>query len=507
MEGVTSEACSLAGHLKLGKLNVLYDANRITIDGATDLTFTEDVRKRYKAYGWHTLEVPGNGSVAIDAIDAALAAAKAETARPTLVLVRTHIGYGSPAKQDSHTCHGAPLGADEVAATKRNLGWDPEREFHVPPETRRVFAEVRRRGEALEAAWDDLRARYQSAFPAAAKEFEERLDGGDPSGWEELLPRFGPDDGPLATRQASGMVLNAVSDGLPQLVGGSADLAPSNNTYLKGKDVFSVVSPGPNIHFGVREHAMGAVLNGMALSKMLRPYGGTFLVFCDYMRPAIRMAAMMKLPVIYVFTHDSIFLGEDGPTHQPISQLLSLRAIPGLVVLRPADANETVAAWRSVLENRHGPKALILSRQKLPIMEETADLAPEGLSRGAYVLADPPDAEPEVLLLATGSEVALVREAHRRLLAEGIATRVVSMPCWSWFDAQDDEYRESVLPSHIHRRLAVEAGSPLGWHKYAGPAGDVLAIEGFGLSAPARNLAEEFGFTPEEVVRRVKALL
>lgn len=505
MEGVAAEASSLAGHLGLGKLNVFYDDNDITIDGSTELAFTEDVVQRYQAYGWHTLEVDDGNDLA--AIETATEAAKAETGRPTLVRVKTHIGYGSPNKQDTAAAHGSPLGPDEVALSKRNLGWPLEPEFLVPDEATAAFDEARQRGGAMAVAWNEDLARYREAFPEAAAELETRLSGQLPAGWEELLPTFQPADGPLATRKASGAVLAAVAGRLTELVGGSADLAPSNNTYLKDESVFSAAEPGGrNFHFGVREHAMGAVQNGMALSKLLRPYSGTFLIFSDYMRPAIRLAALMELPSIFIFTHDSIFLGEDGPTHQPISQLLSLRSIPGLLVLRPCDANETSEAWRAAIENREGPTALVLSRQKLPILEQTLARARAGFPRGGYVLADPPEATPEVLLLASGSEVALALEAHRRLLADHIPTRVVSLPCWSRFDAQDEAYRESVLPASIGRRLAVEAGVSIGWHKYVGAAGDILSQDGFGASAPLKDLQSNFSFTPEEVVRRVRAL-
>ncbi len=505
MEGVAAEASSLAGHLGLSKLIVFWDDNDITIDGSTELAFTEDVVARYRAYGWHTLEVDDGND--LPEIEAAILAAKAETGRPTLVRVKTHIGYGSPNKQDTSSAHGSPLGPDEVALTKRALGWPLEPELLIPEDSRRAFDDARRRGAASENDWNDLLARYRLAHPEPAAELDARLAGELPAGWQELLPRFEPGDGPLATRKASGAVLGAVAGGVSELVGGSADLAPSNNTFLAGEEVFSASTAGRNFHFGIREHAMGAVLNGMALSKLLRPYGATFLVFSDYMRPSIRLAALMAVPSIFIFTHDSIFLGEDGPTHQPISQLLSLRSIPGLLVLRPCDANETTEAWRAAIENRDGPTALVLSRQKLPIFVETFEQAREVFPRGGYVLADAPGGDPQALLLACGSEVALALEAHRTLLSEGVATRVVSMPCWSRFDAQDDVYRESVLPAAVSRRLAIEAGSAIGWHKYVGDRGDVLALEGFGASAPLKDLQQEFGFTAQEVVLRVKALL
>ncbi len=403
MEGVASEACSLAGHLGLGKLNVLYDDNRISIDGPTDLSFSEDVGARFRAYRWHVQQVADGND--LDALDAAIEAAKAETGRPSIVVVRTHIGYGSPNKQDSAAAHGAPLGADEVKATKEALGWPLEPTFLVPEEARLAFDESRERGARLEAEWNELMSGYAREHSADAAELERRMRGEPRAGWEASLPSFSPADGPLATRKASGKVLNAIRDVVPELAGGSADLTGSNNTYLSGEIDFSRAAAGRNFYFGVREHGMGAALNGMALSGLLRPYGGTFLIFSDYMRPSIRLAALMKLPVIYVFTHDSIFLGEDGPTHQPISQLLSLRSIPGLTLLRPADACETAQAWRVAIENRTGPTALALTRQKLPILAQAAARAAEGVPRGGYVLEDPEDAEPAIVLIATGSEV------------------------------------------------------------------------------------------------------
>ncbi|MEM7585674.1 MAG: transketolase, partial [Acidobacteriota bacterium] len=485
---------------------VIYDDNNITIEGSTELAFTEDVVLRYRSYGWHTVEIEDSND--LEEVEAAVAAAKAETERPTLIRAKTHIGYGSPNKQDSEKAHGSPLGPDEVELTKNALGWPLEPTFHVPEEAVDAFAAARAQGDSLETAWNDLLERYRAEHPEPAAELDTRLAGELPEGWQDVVPTFQPEDGPLATRKASGAVLTAVAAKVPELLGGSADLAGSNNTYLKGEPAFSAREPGGrNFHFGVREHAMGAVMNGMALSKLLRPYGGTFLIFSDYMRPSVRLAALMGLPSIFIFTHDSIFLGEDGPTHQPISQLLSMRSIPNLLVLRPCDANETAEAWRAALTNQDGPTALVLTRQKLPILEETFERAAEGLPRGAYVVADPPNGEPQVILIASGSEVSLALEAHRQLLAEGVATRVVSMPCWSLFDAQDEAYRESVLPSGISRRLAIEAGCSMGWHKYVGPSGDILAQDGFGASAPLADLQQHFGFVPEEVIRRVKALV
>jgi transketolase len=506
MEGIASEASSLAGHLGLGRLNVLYDDNKISIDGPTSLSFSEDVGKRYEAYGWHVQRVEDGND--LEALDAAMSAAGEEQERPSLIVVRTHIAYGSPNKQDTAASHGAPLGADEVRATKEALDWPLEPAFHVPDEAREAFRETREQGARLEGEWNDLFARYQETEPELAAQFRQWLDGELPAGWEEKLPVFAPGDGPLATRKASGKVLNAVCGEVKQLVGGSADLTGFVNTYLDGYDEFSATEPGGrNLYFGVREHAMGAILNGMALSRMLRPYAGTFLIFSDYMRPPIRLAAMMELPVIYVFTHDSIFLGEDGPTHQPVSQLLSLRSIPGLTVIRPADANETAAAWRCAIDRHNGPTALALTRHKVPVLAATSELARDGVARGAYVIAEPAEGEPQVILIASGSEVSLALEAQGRLADNGVGARVVSMPSWELFDAQDRSYRESVLPQFVQKRLAIEAGTPLGWERYIGSEGATLGVEGYGASAPYKDVAGHYGFTVDEVVQRVLKIL
>jgi transketolase len=505
MEGVASEAASLAGHQRLGCLNVLYDANRITIDGATDLAFSEDVLGRFSAYGWHVQEVPDGND--LGALDDALAAAEREARRPSIILVRTHIGYGSPNKQDTADAHGAPLGAEEAERTKEALGWPTDEPFRVPEEAREAFAVAARRGAELADRWEQRRARLHDEDPERAAELDRRLARRLPDGWEEALPAFASGTS-IATRKASGQVLNAVAAVLPEVVGGSADLSGSNNTLVKGAADFSATDrAGRNLRFGVREHAMGAALNGMALTGIFRPYGGTFLIFSDYMRPTIRLAGLMRQPVIYVFTHDSIFLGEDGPTHQPISQLLGLRAIPNLVTLRPADANETREAWRIALERTAGPTALSLTRQGLPVLAETAERARVGVPRGGYVLADAPDGRPDLILLATGSEVWVCLEAGRTLAAEGVAVRVVSLPSWELFDRQEQSYRESVLPPAVPRRLAVEAASPLGWERYAGPGGAIVGQQGFGESAPWKDLAAHFGFTPEAIAERARRLL
>jgi transketolase len=520
MEGVGSEAASLAGHLQLGNLKVFWDDNHISLDGPTALSFGDDVPKRFEAYGWRVERVADVND--LDAVEAAIAAVEAESERPSLVAVRTVIGYGSPKKQNTSQAHGSPLGKEETEAAKKFFGWPLEPAFYVPPEAIAAFAAARESGSRLHATWKELWQRYQAAFPKEAADLGLRLAGKLPDGWHEALPSFSPADGPIATRAASGKVINAIAPRLPQLCGGAADLASSNDTLIKGEDNFEPGKPGGrNFYFGVREHAMGSALSGLALSRLWLPYGGTFLIFSDYMRPPIRLACLMKLQVIYVFTHDSIFLGEDGPTHQPISQLASLRSLPGMTVIRPGDACETAAAWRVAIENREGPTALVLTRQALPILEESSRLAPAGVPRGAYVLAEPaPEAggrqataanaaasEPELLLLATGSEVSLAYEAAKRLAGQGVRVRLVSMPSWELFDRQPAEYRDAVLPPGVRKRLAIEAASPFGWHKYVGLDGEIQGIERFGASAPAKQLYEPFGFTPEHVVERALRLL
>ncbi len=507
MEGVASEACSLAGHLELGKLNVLYDSNHITIDGPTPLAFSEDVCQRFAAYGWHVQHVEDGNDT--EALEAAMSAAEEETGRPSLIAVRTVIGYGSPEKAGTADAHGSPLGPEEVEATKKNLGWPLEPTFHIPDEVRERFEEAARPGATEREAWEEMLERYREAHPELAADLDQRLAGELPDGWDADLPSYGPGDGPLATRKASGAALNALAPRLPRLIGGSADLAPSNNTLIDGEEAFDASNPGGrNLHFGVREHAMGAIMNGMSLSGLLIPYGGTFLIFSDYMKPPIRLAGLMGLPAIYVFTHDSIFLGEDGPTHQPVAQLASLRAVPDLVVLRPADANETVAAWRIAIERQDAPTALSLTRQKLPVLEGTAEKATEGVRRGAYVLADPADgAEPELLLLATGSEVWVIKKAQERLAEKGIPARVVSMPSWELFAAQDQDYRDRVLPPSVTKRLGVEAGASLGWHRWVGPEGAIHAVDRFGTSAPWQDVAEAYGFTPEKIAEKARKLM
>jgi transketolase len=499
MEGVASEAASLAGHLGLAKLVAFYDDNRITIEGGTDITFTEDVESRFKAYHWHVQRVEDGND--LTAIQNALQAAKAEIDKPSLIILRTHIAYGSPNKQDSCEAHGAPLGEEEVRLTKECLGCPIDEVFCIPDQVLEAFRNCVKSGQEAEARWQEKVAAYTGAHPDLAGQWAAAINGVLPEGWEADLPDFSGTES-IATRAASGQVLNAVAEKIPTLIGGSADLAPSNNTIIKSshdfqKDTFS----GRNIRFGVREHAMGAVLSGMALHKGLRPYGGTFLVFADYMRPAIRLAAMMKLPVIYIFTHDSIAVGEDGPTHQPVEHLASLRAIPGLTVIRPADAFETAAAWRQALETNNGPVALLLSRQKLPVLNADQRDLTKMLSRGAYILADA-DGKPDIILMASGSEVSVCLAAKDRLAEKGISARVVSMPSWELFEATSRQYKNEVLPPDVTHRLAVEAGISMGWERYVGNSENIVGINRFGASAPGGTVMEKFGFSVENIVSR-----
>ncbi len=497
MEGVAAEAASLAGHLQLGKLIVFYDDNRITIEGDTQLTFTEDVGARFAAYGWSVERIDGHD---VQAITHALDAARAATDRPSLIVGRTHIAHGSPNKQDTAASHGSPLGEEEVRLTKINLGWPESPPFHVPAGVAEFFAARRRDWVAARQEWEDRRQSVKARRPELVDSFERALEGTLEPSWDLDLPAFAAGES-MATRKASGVVLAHLAAKQPTLVGGSADLAPSNNTFLKD---YEAIGPnrfgGRNLHFGVREHGMGAVQNGVALHRGLRVYTATFLTFSDYMRPAIRLAALTHLPTIYVFTHDSIFLGEDGPTHQPVEHLASLRAIPNLVVLRPADAAETVQAWRVALAHRAGPVALVLTRQSLPVLEHTG----AGVERGGYAIAE--NADPELILLASGSEVHLASSAAGILEAEGRRVRVVSMPSWELFESQPDAYRHSVLPPSVTARLAIEAGVPQGWERYVTDRGRVLGIERFGASAPASQLAEQFGFTVERVVQEARSL-
>ena len=524
MEGVASEAASLAGTLQLGRLIVLYDANLITLSATTNVTFTEDVGARFEAYGWHVQRIDGQD---VAAVDAALAVARAEEDRPSLIVAHTHIGYGSPHKQDTWHAHGEPLGVEEVRLTKRALGWPEDRTFYVPDEALRTFRQSVERGAELEAAWRRRVDAYGVAHPEMADPFARALAGELPDGWETHLPIFTPADGEMATRDAGGQTINALAAVVRNLVGGSADLDPSTRTALKGCGDFenphAAVAgtawptqgaaggvwgyAGRNIHFGLREHAMAAVLTGIAVHGGLLPFGATFLSFSDYMRPSIRLAALSRARVIYIWTHDSIALGEDGPTHQPVEQLAGLRAMPNMTVVRPSDATETVEAWRVALTHTEGPVGLVLTRQKLPVIDRKAFAPASGLAQGAYVLADASGSAPDVILIATGSEVSIALEAHERLTKDGIRSRVVSMPCWELFDAQPQSYRDAVLPPSVRARVSIEAASPFGWERYVGLEGAIIGVNHFGASAPGPVVMREFGFTPEHVVETAKAVL
>ena len=521
MEGVASEAASLAGHLQLGKVIYLYDDNQVTLSAGTDITFSEDRARRFEGYGWHTQSIDDGNDLA--ALARALSSARAEIRRPSLILVRTHLGYGSPNKQDTYKAHGSPLGEEEVRLTKQNLGWPTEPAFYIPEQARAHFCEAIGRGQRDEAEWKGRFSAYARAFPELAQELLHVTGGGLPTGWDEDIPIFPADAKGMATRVASGKVMNAIAPRLPALIGGSADLDPSTYTALQGLGDFEPPGvsardrqgsegggwsyTGRNLHFGVREHAMGAIMNGLAAHGGIVPFGATFLIFSDYMRPPMRLAALMGLHVIYVFTHDSIALGEDGSTHQPVEQLAGLRAVPHLNVIRPGDANETAIAWHVALETRDQPVALILTRQDVPTLDRAQVAAADGLRRGGYVLADAAGGKPELILIATGSEVALIVAAREKLLAWNIAVRIVSLPSWTLFDAQPQEYRDAVLPPSIRARLAVEAGVPQGWHRYVGDRGDVLGVERFGASAPGNVMLREYGFTVDNVCARALALL
>jgi len=521
MEGVASEAASLAGHLKLGKLICLYDDNRVTLAAGTDIAFSEDRARRFEAYGWHTASVPDGNDLAT--IESAIKSARAETARPSLILVRTHIGYGSPNKQDSFEAHGSPLGDDEVRLTKQNLGWPTEPAFLIPDTALARFREAVRSGAQAEATWRQRVGAYAEKFPAVANALGESVLGELPSGWDADIPEFPADAKGMATRVASGKVMNAIAARVPALTGGSADLDPSTHTELKGLGDFNPRDvqgddmqgsagggwsyAGRNVHFGVREHAMGAIVNGMAAHGGTLPYGATFLIFSDYMRPSIRLAALMGLHVIHVFTHDSIALGEDGPTHEPVEQLAGLRAIPNLTLIRPADANETAVAWKVAIETRDRPVLLVLSRQSVPTLDRRRYASADGLRHGAYVLLDEVKARPDLILIASGAEVALIVAASELLRSEGIAVRCVSMPSWDLFEALPRADRDRVLPPSVAARLAVEAGSPQGWSRYVGDRGDVLAVDRFGASAPGKEVLDQYGFTVDNVCNRARTLL
>ena len=524
MEGLSSEAASLAGTLRLGRLIVLYDANRVTLSATTDLTFLEDVGGRFAACGWQVQHIDGDD---LAAIDAALVSACAVEDRPSLIVARTHIGHGSPKKQDTFEAHGEPLGVDEVRATKRALGWPEDPPFQLPEAALRVFRSAIDRGAALELDWRHAMDGYKLHFRDEADAFERSLEAELPPDWQAHLPVFTPKDGEMATRDAGGKVIAALAPVVANLIGGSADLDPSTRTAMKDRGDFEC-PPGPaagadpktqgraggewsyagrNIHFGVREHVMAASLTGMAVHGGVVPFGATFLSFSDYMRPSIRLAALSEAHVVYVFTHDSLALGEDGPTHQPVEHLASLRAMPNLMVIRPSDATETVEAWRVALEHRGGPVALVLTRQKLPVLDRTAMAPAAGLAKGAYVLVDAANAVPQVILIATGSEVPLVLEAHARLTKEGIACRVVSMPCWALFELQPQAYRDEVLPPAVLARVSVEGATRFGWERYVGATGASVGVDRFGASAPGPTVMREFGFTPERVVEVARQVL
>jgi len=524
MEGIASEAASLAGDLHLGRLIVLYDSNRITLSATTNVTFSEDVGARFAAFGWHVQHVDG---MDVAAVDAALTAARTDERRPSLIVARTHIGFGSPNKHDTFEAHGEPLGRNEVRLTKRAYGWPEDAEFLVPEEARREFDTIRVRGAVLRGAWQKTMDSYRAAQGELAGAFDRAMAGELAPGWDAKLPLFTPRDGDMATRDAGGKVIAALAESVPSLIGGSADLDPSTRTMMKGKGDFQSAEvpeggqtpptqgmaggvwgyAGRNIHFGIREHAMAAILTGMAHHGGVVPFGATFFTFSDYMRPSIRLAALSGAHVIYVWTHDSIAVGEDGPTHEPVEQLAGLRAMPNMLVLRPADANETVEAWRIAMQHKAGPVGLVLTRQKLPVLDRTALAPAAGTARGAYVLIDVVEGSPELILIATGSEVSLALAAHRQLDAEGVRSRVVSMPSWELFEAQPAEYRQAVLPPAVRARVSVEAGSPFGWERYVGPGGAIVGVDRFGASAPGPEVMARYGFTVEHVVATAKAVL
>jgi transketolase len=508
MEGVSNEAASLAGHLRLSNLCWIYDSNRITIEGATSLAFSEDVGTRFLSYGWNVVRVRDANDRA--GLRTAFAEFDRETARPTLIIVESHIGYGAPTKQDTRHAHGEALGEEEVRGAKRFYGWPEDAHFLVPDGVYEHFAaHLGQRGGAANAAWKAMFARYAEAHPALAHEFDTMQKRGEPEGWEAHLPSFPADPKGLATRDSSQKVLNALAPAVPWLLGGAADLAPSTKTRLtfEGSGDFSAETyAGRNFHFGIREHAMGAICNGMALSR-LRAYGSGFLIFSDYMRAPIRLSSLMELPVVWIFTHDSIGVGEDGPTHQPIEQLASLRAMPGMLTIRPADANEVAEAWRVILKLTHHPACLILSRQPLPTIDRARFGAAAGLARGGYVLADPAEGEPDVILIGTGSEVGLCLQAWEALGAAGVRARVVSLPCWELFDEQDQAYRDSVLPPHILARVAVEQAAKFGWERYVGQSGAIIGMHSFGASAPMKELMKKFGFDRDSIVAAARAQL
>lgn len=505
MEGVASEAASIAGHLQLGQLIYLYDDNHITIEGETSLAFNEDVAERFRAYGWHVQSVDDGND--IEAIASAIENAKKEKQRPSLIKVRTHIAFGSPNKADTASAHGSPLGEDELKLVKENFGFDPGKKFAVADDVLTFYREKGKAGIQKEKDWNELYQKYKTQYPGEAAEYELFSSGNLPEGWDNDLPVFNAGDKGMATRKASGKMLNAIAPKLPMLIGGSADLAPSTDTNLNAYQSFSGFNRGGrNFHFGIREHAMGAILNGMALTKGIIPYGATFLIFSDYMRPPVRLAAIMKIRPIFIYTHDSIGLGEDGTTHQPVEQLIGLRSVPNMLVIRPADANETVHAWRVALHHSGGPVAIILTRQDIPVIDQDKYTKASALEKGAYILSDCVG-EPALILMGTGSEVHLLLEAREKLQQESIAVRVVSFPCWELFDKQDEAYKKKVFPEHLRKRLAVEAGSPIGWSKYVTDDGATIGVTRFGESAPGKEVMKEYGFSVNNIVAKAKALL
>ncbi|MGI8784485.1 MAG: transketolase [Acidobacteriota bacterium] len=504
MEGVASEAASLAGHLRLGNLILLYDDNHISIEGNTALAFSEDVGLRFEAYGWHVQRIDGND---LEQVDQAIRSAQQDD-RPSMICARTHIGFGSPNKVDTAEAHGSPLGEEETRLTKRNLGWPEDKHFYVPEEAQAHFREALEHGKKQQAEWKSLFRKYSEKHPEQARQWNEWRKGRLPEGWQKLLPVFKKEDGDMATRQASGKVINVLAPVVTNLIGGSADLAPSTNTLMKCSGDFEAGQyHNRNLRFGVREHAMGSVLNGMTLYGGLISYGATFLIFSDYMRPTIRLAALMEIRPIYVFTHDSVGLGEDGPTHQPIEHLPALRAIPHLLLIRPADPNETAHAWRVALEHRGGPVAIALTRQKVPTLDPSQYGDAAQVEKGAYVLSEADGGKPRAILIASGSEVGVVLGAKKLLEADGIPTRVVSMPCWALFEKQTRKYRNQVLPPSVKARVAVEAAATLGWERWVGNRGDVVGLDRFGASAPAKDVMSHLGFTPEHVAERARKLV
>ncbi len=505
MEGVSHEAASMAGHLKLGKVIFFYDDNNISIEGSTSLTFSEDIQKRFESYNWQTLQI--NDVNDLEQIDKAIKDSRSESDKPTLIITKTHIGYGSPNKQDTAAAHGSPLGEKEVKLTKENLNYPNDETFFIPDEVAEHFSGVQTKGIETEDTWIQLFDEYKNKYPAEAEHLQKIMNNDFGDEWKSKLPSFTNVSENIATRSASGKVINSIEKELPTLIGGSADLAPSTNTLMKDETDFSATNrAGRNFHFGIREHGMASLLNGMALYGGIIPYGATFLVFSDYLRPVIRLAAISGIKVTYVFTHDSIGLGEDGPTHQPIEQIASLRTIPGLIVIRPADANETVHAWKAALNHKGSPVALILTRQKLPVLDRTLLSPAELVEKGAYILKDSTK-EPDVILLASGSEVSISLQASDILQSDGINVRVVSFPSWELFEKQPEDYKESVLPSSIKARVSVEAGVKQGWEKYVGDYGESISIEKFGASAPADVLFKEYGFTPEKIVEMAQKVL